>query len=168
MPSNVSTQATKVTNRLQQAIAGMQSNWPTTQTTLVVLMISYTPAQLVAKLQQVAAPLLAAIAAKIAYNSALAARNAALPDALAFIDAFFSVLPQYFPPGSAELTTFGRKPPKARTPLTVEQKQAAAAKRAATRAARHIMGDKQRKAIKATPPAPAAPPAAAPPAASGS
>jgi hypothetical protein len=35
-----------------------------------------------------------------------------------------------------------------RTPLTVEAKAAAAAKRASTRAARHTLGTKQKKAIK--------------------
>jgi hypothetical protein len=37
---------------------------------------------------------------------------------------------------------------KARAPLTVEAKAAAAAKRASTRAARHTLGTKQKKAIK--------------------
>ena len=45
------------------------------------------------------------------------------------------------------LADFGINP-KARAPLTVEAKAAAAAKRAATRAARHTMGSQQKKAIK--------------------
>jgi hypothetical protein len=46
------------------------------------------------------------------------------------------------------LADFGVPPKKAPTPLTVEQKAAAAAKRSATRAARHTMGTKQRQAVK--------------------
>jgi hypothetical protein len=145
MPSkNTGTQANSVTNKLQKAIAGMNGAWPTAQTTIVVLTVVYTPAQLIAKLQQVLSPFTAASDAKIAYQSALATRNAALPDAAAFIEAFFTVLPQYLPAGSASVSSFGSKPRKARTPLTVEQKQAALVKREATRKARGIMGKKQR------------------------
>ena len=159
--------ATAVTNKLERAIAGMTNSWPEAQTTLVLLSVSYTPVQFVAKLQQVAAPFLAVIAARMALESALSARNAALADAEALVDAFYTVLPQHLPAGSADVASFGSKPKKARQPLTVEQKQAAAAKRAATRAARHIMGKNQRLAIQAPAPPPAAttPPAPTVPAA---
>src|SRR5579864_7654019 len=52
------------------------------------------------------------------------------------------------------LSDFGLAPRKAPRALTVEEKQAAAAKRKLTRAARHIMGTRQRQDIKAgaTPP----------------
>ncbi len=69
------------------------------------------------------------------------------------------MLPQYLPAG-ADTSKFGSKPKKARTPLTVAQKQVANAKRAATRAARHIMGKKQRAAIQA--PAPTTTPTTTP------
>jgi len=159
---NISARATEVTNKLEKAIAGMTGSWPSTQTTLVVVSVSYTPAQFLARLQQVAAPFLAVIAARIALQSALAARNAALADAAAFVDAFYAVLPQYLPVGSADVASFGSKPKRARAPLTVEQKQAAAVKRAATRAARHIMGKNQRLAIQAPAPAQAPTPPPAP------
>ena len=45
------------------------------------------------------------------------------------------------------LADFGINP-KARTPLTVEAKAAAVAKRTATRAARHTMGSRQKEGIK--------------------
>jgi hypothetical protein len=57
---------------------------------------------------------------------------------------------------AAALTDFGLAPKKARRPLTVEEKQAAAVKRAATRKARGVMGSRQRKKVVA-PPAPAEP-----------
>ena len=46
------------------------------------------------------------------------------------------------------LADFGLAPEKARTPLTVEQKAAAAAKREATRVARGTKGAKAKKGIK--------------------
>jgi hypothetical protein len=88
-----------------------------------------------------------------------------LPGAAELIHAFFTVLPQYLPKGSADVTKFGAKQKKPRRPLTVDQKKAANQKRAATRAARHIMGKKQRQAIHAPaelPPAPPAPPKTGP------
>ncbi len=48
------------------------------------------------------------------------------------------------------LADFGLKPKKARTPLTISQKATAAAKRKATRAARHTMGKNQKKEVKGT------------------
>jgi hypothetical protein len=69
-----------------------------------------------------------------------------------------------------ELADFGLKAPKARTPLTPEQKVVVAAKAKATRLARHTVGPKAKAkitgataaAVTAPSPAPAAPPAAAP------
>jgi hypothetical protein len=48
------------------------------------------------------------------------------------------------------LADFGLKAKKARTPLTIPQKAASAAKAKATRAARHTMGTKQKMAVKGT------------------
>jgi hypothetical protein len=61
------------------------------------------------------------------------------------------------------LADFGITPPKARTPLSADQKAAAVAKRKATRAIRHTLGPKQKKNIKGTVPA-TAPQNSAPPA----
>jgi hypothetical protein len=46
------------------------------------------------------------------------------------------------------LADYGLAPRKVRAPLTSEQKAAAAAKSAATRAARHTMGTVQKKGVK--------------------
>jgi len=46
------------------------------------------------------------------------------------------------------LADFGLAPPKARAPMTAEQKAVAAAKRKATRVARGTLGKKQKKAVK--------------------
>jgi hypothetical protein len=63
---------------------------------------------------------------------------------------------------SQTLADYGLAPPKARTPLTVEQKAAAKAKREATRKARGTKGPKARLAIKGTTAAPEANPPAPP------
>ncbi len=67
------------------------------------------------------------------------------------------------------LGDYGLAPKKPRTPLTTEQKAAAAAKAKATRSARHTMGTKQKQGVKGnvtgvvvtpvTAPTPSAPPA---------
>ena len=61
---------------------------------------------------------------------------------MAFVKASFGNAPDV-------LVDFGLSPRKATTPLTAEQKAVASAKRKATRAARHVMGSKQRKAVTA-------------------
>jgi hypothetical protein len=156
--------ANEVTDLYTKAINGMATSWPANQPNLIIQTVTYTPATFTTKLQAMAAPLFAAVAAKLALETALAARDEALPDAAALIVAFFAVLPQYLPAGSADVAAFGAKPKKARKQLTVEQKQVAAQKREATRLARHIMGKNQRLAIKAPAAAPPSAPPAAPPA----
>jgi hypothetical protein len=76
-----------------------------------------------------------------------------------------------FGTAAQSLADFGLQPPKARTPMTTEQKAAAKAKAAATRAARGTTSKKQKLAVtgnvtgvQITPiTVPAAPPPAAPP-----
>jgi hypothetical protein len=65
----------------------------------------------------------------------------------AFIDAFVKIVRGSFGNQPDVLADFGLEPEKAATPLTVEQKVAAAAKRKATRAARGTTGSKAKLAI---------------------
>jgi hypothetical protein len=60
------------------------------------------------------------------------------------------LLGQYGNDANAVLNDFGMKTPKPKGPQTVKTKSAAVAKRAATRAVRHTMGTKQRKALVGT------------------
>ena len=147
--------------QIRSAIAAMQSAWPADQKAVTLLKVSYTPAELQQKLQSLLAPFQAAVDTHSAWMTALADRNDAVLPTQAFMSAFYVALPQYLGPNNADQSKFGKKPPKARAPLTAEQKAAATTKRNATRAARHIMGPKQRKAIKApvstAAPAPATP-----------
>jgi hypothetical protein len=150
-------EASSLIKQFELAIDGLANDWPSTQQTIVYQQATYTPAQLGAKLKAALAPLQAVPDARSALKTALANRLASLPDAIALLDGLYAILPQYLPAG-ADTTKFGAKAKKVRKQPTAEEKTASNAKRAATRTARHIMGKKQRKAIKA-PPTPATPPA---------
>jgi hypothetical protein len=82
----------------------------------------------------------AKIADELAQASPLRSHMAAF---VAFVKVAFGKSPDV-------LADFGLKPRKMKTPLTIEQKAAAAAKRKATRAARHTMGTSQKKKVKGT------------------
>jgi hypothetical protein len=78
----------------------------------------------------------------------LAAETAQATAMNAFLDAFVRLVRGSFGNQPDVLADFGLPPEKARTPLTVEQKAAAAAKRAATRVARGTTGRKAKLAVK--------------------
>jgi hypothetical protein len=82
----------------------------------------------------------AKIQAEATQAPALSSQMAAL---IAYVKASYANSPDV-------LAGFGLKPKKARTPLTIDQMAAAAAKRKATRAARHTMGSKQKQKVKGT------------------
>lgn len=150
-------EASTLIKQIGQAIDGLTNDWPAAQQAIVYQQTTYTPAQLVAKLKAALEPLQAVLDGRSALKTAIANRLVALPDVIALVNGFYAILPQYLPAG-ADTTKFGAKAKKARKQQTAEEKTASNAKRAATRAARHIMGKNQRKAIK-VPPAPATPPA---------
>ncbi|MDP9001721.1 MAG: hypothetical protein M3O46_16600 [Myxococcota bacterium] len=86
-------------------------------------------------------------AAKATTKAKVAAEKTDMASLRIFMDAFVTFVKATFGNAPDVLADFGVHP-KARTPLTVEAKAAAAAKRAATRAARHTMGAKQKKGVK--------------------
>ena len=129
---------------------------------------SYTPAQITTKLQQVASLRSDVDAAKATTQAKLAAEKAQTPALRTFMSALVSYVKAGYGSAPDVLADFGIHP-KTRTPLTVEAKAAASAKRAATRAARNTMGSKQKLDVKGdvvgitvTPITAAKPPAAAP------
>jgi hypothetical protein len=135
-------EAAAVLEQFNKAIAALQAEWPASQQTIIYGQATYTPAQFLAKMREAVAPLQAVPDARSALATALANRHTALPAAVALLDGFFATLPQYLPPG-ADVTPFGARARKARAPLTAERKAAANTKRAATRAARHIIADER-------------------------
>ena len=86
-------------------------------------------------------------AAKATPRAKVAAERADTPSLRAFTGALVAYVKATLGGSPEVLADFGIVP-KARAPLTVEAKATAAAKRAATRAARHTMGTKQRKVVK--------------------
>lgn len=110
-------------------------------------------------------------AARATLNAKLTDEKAQLAGLREFVLAFVTFVKAAFGNSPDVLADFGLKPKKARKPLTVEQRAAAAAKRKSTRAARGIIGKRKRAVVKGdvtgavvTPvtgaqPEPAAPPA---------
>jgi hypothetical protein len=85
--------------------------------------------------------------ARAAYKAKLAAEANQAPAMNAFMRAFVQVVRGSFGSQPDVLADFGLQPTKAHTPLTIEQKAAASAKRTATRAARGTKGSKAKQAI---------------------
>ncbi len=98
-------------------------------------------------------------AAKAEWKDALKSMKDGKATIVPVLGAFHAFVVNRFGNAPPTLEDFGIAPRKVRTPLTAEQKAAAAVTRKATRQARHIAGKKQRAKIKApaatTPAAPA-------------
>ena len=130
----------------KQLIAGAEKHLANvTQVTLVGS--SFTPAQLTAKLQQAVTLREDVDAAKASTKAKIVAEKADMPALRTLMSALVSHVKAAFGNSPDVLADFGVHP-KARVPLTVEAKVAAAAKRKATRAARHTMGAKQKKDVR--------------------
>jgi hypothetical protein len=127
-------------------IAGVQKHLATVQ--LQVAGGSFTATQIVAELQQLVDLRAAVDAARATTTAKVAAEAAALPALRAFLSAIVQAVRTAFGNQADVLADFGLAPRKAPTPLTVEQKAAAAAKREATRAARGTKSAKAKKGIK--------------------
>src|ERR1019366_5257746 len=133
----------------KQLIAGAQKHF-SAASSLTFGNATVTPAELEASVQTLVDLRAAVDDAKTATKAKIAAENAQGPPLRSRMAAFVAFVKASFGPTPDVLADFGLKPKKAPTPLTIEQKAAAAAKRAATRAARRTMGAKQKKAVKGT------------------
>ncbi len=161
----------------KQLIAGAEKHL-TGATQVAILGSSFTPAEITTKLQSLVTLRTDVDAAKAATKAKIAAESANMPSLLTFMSALRTYVKAAYGGSPDVLADFGITP-KVRVPLTVEAKAAAAAKRAATRAARHTMGKQQKKEvmgdvtgvivtpITAASPAVAAPVSPTPPATSG-
>lgn len=133
--------------RAAQMIVGLGKHFPNVGS-LTIEGAARTLAQIEASLQALVDLRKAVNDARAAAKAKLAAETAQAPALRTFMDAVATVVKGSFGNSPDVLADFGLAPKKVRTPLTVEQKAAAAAKRTATRAARHTMGSKQRKDVK--------------------
>lgn len=130
----------------QHFVAGAAKHLSSTPQ-VVLLGTPFTPSELTSKLQEIVTLRADVDSAKATAKAKVATEEARMPDLLAFAGAFGSFVKATFGSSPDVLADFGIAT-KARATLTVEAKAAAAAKRVATRAARHTMGPKQKKAIK--------------------
>jgi hypothetical protein len=131
----------------EQLIAG--TNKHLTNTTQVLFAgSSFTPAQVTAQLQALVNLRHDVDNAKASTKAKLAAEKTDMPALRTFMSAFVTFVKAAYGNAPDVLADFGLHPPKPRTPPTIEAKAAAAAKRKATRAARHTMGSKQKKVVK--------------------
>jgi hypothetical protein len=134
-------------------------------TAIVVAGVTYTPDQIVARLQQEIATADAATQARATFLTAAAAVQAQRVAMKPFLSGFRAFLENMFTDPST-ITEFGFSPRKTKQSDTVT-KAMAADKRLATRKARHTMGKNQKKDVKGTiaPVVTSAPSAVSPPAA---
>ncbi len=138
------TKVTKATlsQRIRGLIAGTQKHAPNGSLTLGSA--TYTAATLVQTLKSLADALDAADSAKASWKDALKNLTDARAKVGPFVGDYQSWVLVTYRGTPSMLADFGVTPPKARTPLTADEKACAAVKAKATRVARHTMGSKQR------------------------
>ena len=117
-------------------------------TQVIVAGGSFTPAQVTSKLQSIVNLRDDVETAQAVSAAKVATEKAELPSLRTFMGAFVTFVKAAYGSSPDVLADFGMRPNKVRTPLTVEQKAAATAKRKATREARNTMGSQQKKAVK--------------------
>jgi hypothetical protein len=110
----------------------------------------FTPAQIVSELQKLVTMRADVEAARTATQEKVEVERAAAPSIRAFMSTVVQYVRAAYGNRAEVLADFGLAPKKAHTPLTVEQKVAAAAKREATRVARGTKSAKAKKGIKGT------------------
>jgi hypothetical protein len=149
--------------RVRSLIAGANKHLQNVTVTLAG--VSYALPALVGLLQSFVDGVDRVSVAKAAYQGAVKDDKAKAPGLLAVIRALRVYVHVTFANSPQALADFGIAPPKVPIPKTLEEKAVAAAKRAATRKARNVMGKNQRKKVKGA--LPATPPAAPSPAPTG-
>jgi hypothetical protein len=123
---------------------------PASVTSITLNGSTFTPVQLSSELQTLVTLQQDVDAAQAALDAKRATLAAQMPALRALMSAFVQFLRAAFGNQPDVLALFGLEPKKAATPLTTEQKAAAAAKRASTRAARGTKGPKAKAKIKGT------------------
>jgi hypothetical protein len=136
--------------RVRKLIAGTLKHPPAGP--LTVDGQSLTADALVQVLQGLVDALAKVSAARAAWQEALNEMHDVHAKVVPFIGRYRSVLAGMYGDAPATLEDYGLTPRKVPVPKTAEQKAAAASLRKATRAVRHTMGKRQKKALKASAP----------------
>ncbi len=132
---------------VKQLITGLNKHFPNGSQELLVGGATTTVAGVAGVLQAFVDNRMAVEVSKAALKAKIETERVQAPNQLAVIRAFESVVRSMFGNSADVLADFGLAPDKVRTPLTAEQKAVAAAKRNATRTARHTMGTNQKKSV---------------------
>jgi hypothetical protein len=151
----------KTINKNRQAIAGMRKHFAGIPS-IVLGGTPTTPADVIATFQGAIDAVDTARAAEKSFHDAVALQHAAIAKANALLKALKMLVDNQLGSSEAILGDFGFTRPTRRVPKE-EAKAAAVAKRAATRAARHTMGKRQKAKVTGAQPAPVTPPTTAKP-----
>ncbi len=131
---------------VQALIAGTTKHFPNGQFTIGGT--AYTSASLIQVLQNLANAMQAVEAAHAGVKDALAAERATDAQIGPIVRAYERLVLAAYAGATQTLADFGLTPPKAKAPLSTEQRAARAAKARATRAARGTTSKKQKLAVK--------------------
>ncbi len=144
-------------NKHRQAIAGIRKHFASAPT-IVLGGTPTTPNDAIAALQGPIDAIDAASASEQAFHGAVAAQNAAVAKGSDLLTDLKTLVKSQLGSSEGVLGDFGFTSPNRQTPDEAT-KAAAVAKRAATRAARHTMGKRQKASVKGSVPATSAQPA---------
>jgi hypothetical protein len=133
--------------RAVNLITGMKSKFPNGKQTLLVGNETITVDDAIGNLQAIVDNRGAVTTARAAAKAQVAAENAKMPPLLAFMSALVKVIRASFGTDASALALFDLDAPKARTPMTAEEKAVAVAKREATREARGTTSPKKRSKV---------------------
>jgi hypothetical protein len=148
-------------NADQNLIDGLQKH-ATTIPSLLIAGATVPATTLITTLQSRMTARANTMSARAALEAAIQAEKEESAQSQALVSGTKQALKVMFAGQIPELADFGLKAPKARTPLTPEEKVAVAAKAKATRAARHTIGPKAKAKITGATPAPVTAPSPAP------
>ncbi len=137
-------------SRSKSLIDGMKKHFSNASAPLAFEGSTFTPAQLASAFQTLIDLRAAVDDAQAVAKAKVAIEATQAPPLRRLQSAFVAFVKVTFGNSPDVLADFGLKPRKATTPLTVDEKATAAAKRAATRAARNTMGSRQKKKVKGT------------------
>jgi hypothetical protein len=140
--------ASALEQKVTKLSSGFTNSLPSSITSLVILGVTMTVAQIEAKLQAIASVLAAVDTAREMLKEAVLARNSEAVADHAWVAALIQALKvQIGPSSTSVLAAFGIAPAKARAPLSGPERTIAAAKAAATRALRGTVSKKQKEQI---------------------
>jgi hypothetical protein len=135
-------------SRVKQLILGTGKHYANGSQTIQLAGATFTVTALTQLMQNFVDNREAVEASKAATKTKIETERTQAPSQIAVVTAFEKVVRGSFGTSADVLADFGLALPKARAPMTAEQKAVAVAKRAATRKARGTMGKVQKKAVK--------------------